>query len=167
MGKDSCMIAARWAVPKVVLDTNVLLDWLVFQDPSATPIATAVAAGSVSWLACAAMRAEFERILGATQLARWCPDAGRALACFDRYASLQPHPATLATLRCSDPADQVFMDLAVAHGCEWLVSHDRALHRLARRASRLGVKVIHPRDWPPNANRAADGLTAGSVLLRP
>jgi predicted nucleic acid-binding protein len=162
MGKDPWMTAARPTVPKVVLDTNVLLDWLVFQEPGAAPVAAAVMAGSVSWIACAAMRAEFERTLGYTQLARWRPDAGRALACFDRYATLQPHPATLAALRCSDLADQVFMDLAVAHGCEWLISHDRALHRLARRASRLGVKVIRPRDWPPNTDRAA-----GNVLLRP
>jgi predicted nucleic acid-binding protein len=163
MGKDPSMTAARHTVPTVVLDTNVLLDWLVFQEPTAAPIATAVAAGSVSWLACASMRAELEHTLGAQQLARWRPDAGRALACFDRYASLQPHPATLAALRCSDPDDQVFMDLAVAHGCGWLISHDRALHRLARRAARLGVKVIRPRDWPQNVDRAAGGLTAESV----
>ena len=134
---------------RVVLDTNVLLDWLVFGEPSVLPLVTAIEAGRLAWLACAPMRVEFSRTLGYDNLAAWAPDREQALAAFDRHARLKPVPSTLPALRCRDADDQVFLDLAVAQGCRWLFTHDRALHQLARRAARLGVQVLRPRDWVP------------------
>src|SRR5258708_25406931 len=49
---------------RLVLDTNVWLDWLVFDDPSIAPIKAAVAANSVEILIDAACEAELERALG-------------------------------------------------------------------------------------------------------
>ena len=137
------------AVPSVVLDTNVLLDWLVFAEPKVAPIAAAVTTGRLRWVACPSMRDEFERTLGYDQLARWQPDREQALAAFDRHAERVSQPATLPLLRCSDPDDQVFLDLAVATGARLLLTHDRALLRLSRGAARLGVKILRPRDWQP------------------
>ena len=137
------------AVPRVVLDTNVLLDWLVFAEPSVAPIAAAVMAGQLRWMACPSMRAEFDRTLGYDNLARWQPDRALALAAFDRHAERVAQPATLPDLRCTDPDDQVFLDLAVATGASLLLTHDRALLRLTRGAARLGVKILRPRDWQP------------------
>ena len=47
-------------------------------------------------------------------------------------------------LRCSDADDQMFIDLALAAGAQWLFTRDRALLRLARRASERGVVVLRP-----------------------
>jgi putative PIN family toxin of toxin-antitoxin system len=132
---------------RVVLDTNVLLDWLVFAEPKVAGIASGVTSGQVRWLACPSMRVEFERTLGYGKLARWQPDRELALAAFDRHAELVAQPATLPYLRCTDPDDQVFLDLAVATDAGLLLTHDRALLRLARGAARLGVKILRPRDW--------------------
>ena len=80
--------------PIVVLDTNVLLDWLVFADARAQPIGSALAAGQVLWRATAPMRVEFAHMLGHRSLERWAPDGERALACFDLLATLSdPAPA--------------------------------------------------------------------------
>ncbi len=144
------MHAAAQSPPRVVLDTNVLLDWLVFREPATAAVVTAVESGQLHWLACPSMRDEFDRTLGYDNLARWSPDRAAALQQFDRYALMQAQPATLPTLRCRDADDQVFIDLAVASGCRWLLSHDRALHQLARRAAKLGVRVIRPKDWFPD-----------------
>jgi putative PIN family toxin of toxin-antitoxin system len=133
--------------PRIVLDTNVVLDWLVFRNPAVLPLVAALEEGRVQWVACASVRAELARTLGYDNLVRWAPDREQALATFDTYVLLVPEPATLPALRCSDPDDQVFIDLAVSASARWLLTHDRALLRLARRARSLGVAVIQPRLW--------------------
>jgi len=135
--------------PRITLDTNVLLDWLVFDETSVALIVAAVESQTVRWVACDSMRVEFNRTLGYDNLARWKPDRERALASFDRHAAIEPVPPTLPLLRCSDPDDQVFLDLAVATGSRWLLTHDRALLRLAKRARALGVEIMRPTAWKP------------------
>ena len=134
---------------RIVLDTNVTLDWLVFENPMVLPLVAAIEQARVQWVACAAMRTELARTLDCDNLARWAPDRARALAVFDAHAVSvpEPEPATLPALRCSDPDDQVFIDLAVAAKARWLLTHDRALLRLARRARAFGVAVMPPRLW--------------------
>lgn len=146
--------------PAAVLDTNVLLDWWVFHDPRGAGWRDAVIAGRIRWLACPQMRLEFERQLGRAALARWAPDAAAALAAFDAHAQPLPDPPPSApTLHCRDADDQVFVDLALAHGARWLLTHDRDLLALARRARRLGLEIVDPhaaagRNEPPAVNAA-------------
>ncbi len=138
--------------PKIVLDTNATLDWLVFKAPSAQALGNAVASGQLSWLACDAMRQEFAHIVSHPRLARWQPDVVGSLQAFDMLAHLVPRPACApgTRLTCRDPDDQVFIDLALAHHARWLVTHDRALLSLARRARPRGVAVLRPADWSFN-----------------
>jgi len=145
---DRCRLNA--SPPVVVLDTNTVLDWLVFRDPAVQPLATAVKAGTLRWLVCARMREELARTLTYTSLEHWKPDSERTLACFDRYAiAVPPPPAAPLSLRCSDPDDQVFLDLALAHGAGWLATRDKALLRLARRSRPFGLLILKPGDWHP------------------
>jgi uncharacterized protein len=135
------------AAPGLVLDTNTVLDWLLFRDPGIANLGAAIDGHTLRWLACARMRDEFERTLGYPTLAKWQPDSERLLLQFDRAAVMRPTPPTLPSLRCTDPDDQVFIDLAVAEGARWLITHDRALLKLARRASALGVQICRPASW--------------------
>ena len=129
----------------VVLDTNVVLDLLLFADPSTEALQTALAGGPWCWLATLPMRGELARVLGypalAAPMARRGLCADRVLARFDRCSMLQP-VASAAAVRCSDPADQCFVDLAVAHRA-LLLSKDKAVLRLRRRLAPLAV-VVHP-----------------------
>jgi predicted nucleic acid-binding protein len=50
-------------------------------------------------------------------------------------------------MRCTDPDDQVFIDLALACKARWLLSKDRALLKLARRARALGLSIQPPASW--------------------
>jgi predicted nucleic acid-binding protein len=131
-----------------VLDTNIVLDWLLFGDPSAAALADAVAAARLRWIASASMRAEAERVLTREALRRWRPDAFAILARWDAAVSTvaEPPPAPLS-MRCTDPDDQVFVDLALAHRVAWLFTRDRALLRLARRARAFGVTIRPVRGW--------------------
>lgn len=136
--------------PSVVLDTNATLDWLVFVDPGMAALACAITAGSVRWIASPRMREELARTLAYPALASWSPDCVRTLTSFDRWAIMQAEPASqrLKTPVCTDPDDQVFIDLAIEHGARWLVSHDRALLRLERQAAAQGLLILPPARWP-------------------
>jgi predicted nucleic acid-binding protein len=50
-------------------------------------------------------------------------------------------------IHCTDPDDQAFIDLALAVKARWLVSRDRALLRLRRRAEKQGLVVLTPERW--------------------
>jgi putative PIN family toxin of toxin-antitoxin system len=134
----------------VVLDTNVVLDWLAFGDASAAPLAAAIEAGRVLWLATAAMRAELTSVLARPPLSKRFDDSERILIDFDRWTFLvdpllgaRPRPG----LSCRDPDDQPFIDLAIACGAAWLFTRDKALLALAPAAARHGVRVLAPRRW--------------------
>lgn len=134
---------AAEAAPFVVVDSNIALDVLVFDDPASLPLKEALAAGEVRWIATAAMRTELARVLDypklAPRVAFYGLDRETVLARFDALAQLHPE-APRAPLRCQDPDDQIFIDLAVAHRAR-LLSKDRHVLRLARRLLPWGVMV--------------------------
>jgi predicted nucleic acid-binding protein len=133
--------------PFIVLDTNIVLDWLLFTDHRVKPLADAVEAGRLRWAACQRMRDEFEHTLGRPALARWQPDGAHLLARFDAYALMMAPPPAARALRCTDANDQVFIDLAVSAKASWLISHDRAVLRLRRPAASIGIRIGEPADW--------------------
>jgi uncharacterized protein len=137
--------------PSVVLDTNAVLDWLLFDDPGMRAVAAAIGAGQVRWLACVRLREELVHTLQKPLLARRCKDSERLLSMHDRHTWPVPDPAQPAppTLRCRDATDQVFLDLALAQGAKWLLTHDKALLVLRRRAATRGLVIQHPAEWVP------------------
>jgi putative PIN family toxin of toxin-antitoxin system len=126
---------------QLVLDTNVVLDLLVFGDPRAQPLSQELGAGRLRWIATPPMREELARVLAYPKLAPRVSfhrgDAHRVLADFDRQAQLV-EVAARAEVTCGDPDDQKFIDLAVAHRC-LLLSKDREVLRMKKRLARLDV----------------------------
>ena len=135
------------ARPLLVIDTNIVLDLLVFEDPAQAGLRDAVQQGRVVWLATPAMRDELERVLTYPQVARRLlarhRPAQEVLADFDGRSHRVP-PAARAPVRCRDPDDQIFIDLAVAHRAE-LLSKDALVLRLRKRLAALGVLVAPQR----------------------
>lgn len=138
------------ALPSVVLDTNATLDWLLFHDPGMDALQTAIQASAVQWIASPRMREELLRTLNYPSLAKWLPNSEHTLALFDRWTAScpEPEPTRAGPFVCTDADDQVFIDLALAQQARWLISHDRALHKLARSAAIAGVQILRPKDWP-------------------
>lgn len=135
--------------PLAVLDTNVVLDWFVFANPAIGPLAAAIETGAVAWLSCPPMRAELAHVLGHARLGGFAFDAEQVLTSVDRASRMAepPRPCPISRHRCSDPSDQMFIDLALAQGARWLITRDRALLKLARKVSPLGLLVQPPESW--------------------
>ncbi len=131
------------ALPLLVIDTNIVLDVLVFADPAAAALRQALAGQSVGWLATQSMRDELVRVLSYPQIAVRLAAASRydtqVLGEFDRW-SRRVLPASQSAVRCKDRDDQAFIDLAVEHRAT-LLSKDRQVLRLRSRLAPLGVAV--------------------------
>jgi predicted nucleic acid-binding protein len=133
----------------LILDTNVVLDWLVFRDSCAALLAQQLASGLWQWHVTVDMRAELEHVLTYGTLTAWNPDRGIVLATWESLArpTAAPTLALAPPLRCTDPDDQKFIDLALSLPGATLLSRDRAVLKLARRARPLGVTISTPQAW--------------------
>lgn len=121
---------------RLVLDTNVWLDWLVFDDPSMAPIRSAVAAGRLEVFideVCAAELADvLTRKLGRRQLDASAQAA--ALAECRRVARpIAARGETVPLPKCRDTDDQKFLEAAAAAHADVLITKDQALLELSRR----------------------------------
>ena len=135
---------AEGAARALVLDTNIVLDLLVFADPAVRPLPPLLASGAQRWIAAPAMRVELERVLGYPQIAPRLDYYGLSAAQVLQAFDAQTHtvaPAPRASAVCKDPDDQQFIDLAVQHGAI-LLSKDQAVLRLRKRLMALGVEAM-------------------------
>jgi putative PIN family toxin of toxin-antitoxin system len=131
------------AVPRIVLDTNIVLDLYIFSDPRCAPLRAALQAQQLHWVATQVMRDELARVLDYTHLqprmAFYQTSKAQVLAQFDGAASLV-EVAAKAPYMCKDADDQKFIDLAVAQRAA-LVSKDKAVLCMRKRLATLDVAV--------------------------
>jgi putative PIN family toxin of toxin-antitoxin system len=129
----------------VVIDTNIALDLLVFDNPDCVPLAAALAADELRWIVTAPMRTELARVLGypliAKRLAHRQMEATSVLEAFDARVHLLADTPPRAPCVCKDPDDQVFIDLAVAQRA-LLISKDQAVLTMRKRLATQGVAVM-------------------------
>ncbi|MCL4184728.1 MAG: PIN domain-containing protein [Burkholderiaceae bacterium] len=154
------MPEGRDDVMKAVLDTNVWLDWLVFADAGVAPIAREAARGALLVLGSDDTRAEWLDVIARPCFALDAPARAAAATSYDRLVRGCARPPACA-LSCRDRDDQKFLDLAIAEGAHWLVTKDKALLALARRAARShALSIVRPDAAPLRAAlaRAAANL---------
>ena len=125
----------------VILDTNIVLDTFVFNDPVAKPLLAALQSGSLRWIATAPMRDELERVLAYPKIVKrlnyYQLQADYVLGQFDMLVQLV-EVAAKAPIVCKDPDDQKFIDLAVAHKA-LVLSKDNAVLCMKKRLVALGA----------------------------
>ena len=146
MTSSEVQVAQAW-----VIDTNIVLDLWLFEDPATIPLRAALQSGAISHLATASMRDELERVLTYPHLikrmAKSNIQASDVLNRFDKYL-LAAEPAAKAACTCKDPDDQKFIDLALAHAVP-LLSKDKAILCMKKRLLESGV-VLNPTVIPAN-----------------
>ncbi|MEO6659975.1 MAG: PIN domain-containing protein [Burkholderiaceae bacterium] len=140
-----------------MLDTNVVLDWLLFRDAAIAPMAQMITVRQARWVATDAMRQELEHVLGRSRIAAWHAASADILAGWAHWVepAVARSPSLAQPLRCSDTDDQKFIDLALQVGAAALLSRDRAVLKLAGRAKATGLDIVTPATWARQRGSAA------------
>lgn len=138
------------AAALAVLDTNVVLDLLLFKDPRGQALHRALSGHLLSWITTEQMLVELDWVLRRSALASWGHDSALVMAEARRLCRIVPACADGGgrVPRCTDQDDQVFIDLAWRWPADLLFSRDRALLRLARPARGHRLWIGTPEQWP-------------------
>src|SRR5258706_15078259 len=137
--------------PRLILDTHVWLDWLVFDDPEVAPIREAAAANRLELYIDAACEAELIEVLGRGFSKKKLTEKERSacVAQCRRLAHRIDAAASDAQRRqlpvCRDPKDQKFLEAALVPNAQFLITKDRALLVLERRS--LPFRIMTPRTF--------------------
>ena len=130
---------------RIVLDTNIWLDWLVFRDPGISYLKLAVEERRAEIFIDTACEVELERVL-AYDLAKHTLDAEAQTVCLaecrriaKRIDTAAPEVERKLLPRCADPDDQKFLELALAARADVLVTKDHKLLELARRTRAFAI----------------------------
>ena len=142
------------AVTQWILDTNIWLDWFVFEQTADSPVAQLkryMAQNSDSQQRIVMMQAMWDEWVDVLARPQFAIDAQRQAQILAQTRALvqwvETPPTPLHRIRCTDRDDQVFIDVALACRVDWLISKDRHLLRLHNRARQWGVRVVTPQDW--------------------
>jgi putative PIN family toxin of toxin-antitoxin system len=141
----------------LVLDTNIVLDWLVFRDASMNGLRRALSEQRLQLITHQPALDELRRVLAYPQCKLAAPEQ---LEILQHYQSV----TTLATLpdgfglhnlllpagfpSCRDPDDEHFLALAYHVGACSLVTRDKAILRLRKRVQKFGVTLLAPLQLP-------------------
>ena len=133
---------ARPGAVRVVIDTNVLLDFWVFRDPQASALLSLLESGRIAALRSPETEEEFAEVIGRDAFGL-PPSAQREImeAWFALSIRAQPAPAPA---RCRDPLDQKFLDLAAGGHARVLVSKDKLVLKAGRALRRCGILALRP-----------------------
>ena len=141
------------SIRKVVLDTNVVLDWLLYEDPSVASLRAALEAKRVLMMIDALTCAELKRVLSYAKLRLESAQQADILARYEAFGIQAELPdgfgrASLQLPKdfpvCSDRDDQHLLALAFHAKADALLTRDKAVLRLRKRAARFGVMIASP-----------------------
>ena len=128
--------------PHLVLDTNVILDLLVFKDPSTEPIRLLLDAQQVDAVRTPASMAELMDVIGrptfklSQEEQETIREAWESSSRLLEDAAIEPAPFT-----CRDPDDQVFINMAYSIRPAFLLSKDLRVLELQAIAKRHGIEI--------------------------
>ena len=135
---------------RLVLDTNVWLDWLVFDDSVMAPLKAAVAGGRAQIFIDAVCAGELAAVL-AYPLRKQILGVDAQAACIAECRRVTHNltsenrvdaPTAEPLPKCRDADDQKFLELAGACRADFLVTRDRLLLELSRRKVRRAPFAI-------------------------
>jgi putative PIN family toxin of toxin-antitoxin system len=138
---------------RLVLDTNVVLDWLVFKDARMSELHRAWDERRLELVTHMPALDELRRVLTYPQFKLAGSEQRAVFECYEsrvRIVSL-PDGITMENLgmpagfpRCKDGDDDHFIALAYHHRADAVVSKDRAVLDLAKRVRKFGVTIFSP-----------------------
>ena len=134
---------------RIVIDTNVCLDLLVFHDPRWAALLSALESGAVEAVTRADCRDEYNIVLHYSHLPLDAASRPLAAARFDELVKVVAPDALHVRLPiCTDRDDQKFLEIARDSGASVLITKDKDLLKLARKTVKEGLfRIILPETW--------------------
>lgn len=135
---------------RLILDTNIVLDWLVFQDPAMTALQDLVQQQQLEFVTHQPALDELHRVLGYPVLRLSSQRQAEVFAGYQSLTSLVDLPSGIDVEnllpdnfpRCKDPDDQPFIALAFHTQADALVSRDKELLVLSTPAQKFAINII-------------------------
>jgi uncharacterized protein len=137
--------------PRFILDTNVVIDWLVFNDPYMAPLRNQAASGAITILTHELAIAELARVLGYPELKLSEERRCETLRWYEAQTRKEGMPEGFATAQwqlptnfpsCRDRDDDLFLALAHHTRATALVTRDKALLKMRKRMRKLGMTIL-------------------------
>ena len=126
----------------VVLDTNILLDILVFDDQRAHPLRAALEAQLIDAVATQNTVDEFLDVIGRSQFGLSVEQQKLIALQWKGWARLiADQEVIIAPWKCKDRDDQVFINLAYSLRPATLISKDKQVLKIAKRAIKESVVI--------------------------
>lgn len=136
---------------KLILDTNVVLDWLVFNDPALQSLKDAVQKGQVLLYSHRDTLNELRRVLNYPALRLRAIRQSAVLAQYQSLTREADSPAEFSPQNlltppgfplCRDADDQLFVALALHCKVEALISRDKRVLALRKRAAKFSLRIM-------------------------
>jgi putative PIN family toxin of toxin-antitoxin system len=136
---------------RVVLETNVVLSALLFSRGRVSWLRGAMRAGTVVPVVSRVTVQELVRVLEYPKFALSHDDREELLADFLPFAEIFPGSLpSLEHVKCRDPDDQIFLELAIAAGADAVVTGDADLLALAGNTE---VSILTPAEFRRRVER--------------
>ena len=131
----------------VVLDTNILLDILVFDDQRAHPLRAALETQLIDAVATQNTVDEFLDVIGRSQFGLDVEQQKLIALQWKDWARLIPEQEVMvAPWKCKDRDDQVFINLAYSLRPATLISKDKQVLKIAKRAIKESIVITSNHD---------------------
>lgn len=119
------------ALKVLILDTNILLDLLIFNDPQADGIRRGIEQHEFELIYSQEILSEYTDVIARPTFAKMNIDQSLLLNTWHQIATLKPSPPPCG-FRCDDPDDQPFIDLAYHYRPSQLLSKDRKILQMQK-----------------------------------
>lgn len=126
----------------VVIDTNILLDIFVFQDPATAPLREALFSGALDAVRADITLSEFADVLSRDKFKLTVEQRNEVLAAWQSHSrALTDSEICASPWKCKDRDDQIFLDLAYTLRPCYLLSKDLQVLKFRKRAAKELVVI--------------------------
>lgn len=128
----------------LVIDTNVLLDIFVFQDPATVPLREALFSGGFDAVRADITLSEFADVISREKFKLTAGQRDEILEKWQRYSRrLADSDIQKSPWKCKDRDDQIFLDLAYTLRPCHLLSKDLQVLKFRKRAAKESVVITN------------------------
>jgi putative PIN family toxin of toxin-antitoxin system len=128
--------------PRVVLDTNILLDLFYFKDKSVAYLFECLKTEKVQGFTCELIWEEFAEVLARKPFNQTEEEVNLIWSNYQHLFKWQAPQRNNSGIKCSDPDDQIFVELAVELAPCSLITKDKDLLILHKKLQKFQVQTL-------------------------